>query len=131
MPRTIPIALAGLLLAGCSNPFAPDVEKVTRRELPPAPEATTAQVVMDNLERAFDDPRQGTCTRTLLDDAFWFTEADCRGDLLYYYGKEEELRIMGPSRRLLPRHLRHLPHHRLEVPTLPGATPSSASTDRP
>lgn len=95
MPRTFPIALAGLLLAGCSNPFAPDVERVTRRELPPAPEATTAQVVMDNLERAFNE-RDKDLYETLLDDNFYFMEEDCKGDLIYFYGKEEELRIMGP-----------------------------------
>ena len=71
------------------------MEKVTRRELPPAPEATTAQVVMDNLERAFNE-RDKDLYETLLDDNFYFMEEDCKGDLIYFYGKEEELRIMGP-----------------------------------
>ena len=95
MARSTPIVLTGLLLAGCSNPFAPDVERVEREQLPPPPEATTAQVVMDNLERAFNQ-RDKELYETLLDDAFYFTETDCRGDLKYWNDKEEELRIMGP-----------------------------------
>ena len=95
MARRIAIALTGMLLAGCSNPFAPEVEKVEREQLPPPPEATTAQVVMVNLERAFNE-RDKDLYETLLDDAFWFTETDCRGDLEYFNGKEEELLIMGP-----------------------------------
>ena len=94
MARSALIALAGLFLAGCGL-FAP--KKITGDDAkgPPPSSTLTPQVVMDNLERAFDD-RDRNLYETLLDDAFWFTEADCRGDLLYYYGKEEELRIMGP-----------------------------------
>ena len=94
MARSALIALAGLFLAGCGL-FAP--KKITGDDAkgPPPSSTFTPQVVMDNLERAFDD-RDRNLYETLLDDAFWFTEADCRGDLLYYYGKEEELRIMGP-----------------------------------
>ncbi len=93
-PRLV-IALTGILLAGCDNPFAPPVRPGDKEELPPAPEATTAQVVMSNLERAFNE-RDKDLYETLLDDGFWFTEIDCRGDLEFAYGKEEELRIMGP-----------------------------------
>ena len=94
MARSALIARAGLFLAGCGL-FAP--KKITGDDAkgPPPSSTFTPQVVMDNLERAFDD-RDRNLYETLLDDAFWFTEADCRGDLLYYYGKEEELRIMGP-----------------------------------
>ena len=94
MARSALIALTGLLPAGCGL-FAPP--KITGDDAkPPPPDSTwTAQSVMDNLERAFDK-RDRILYEDLLDDAFWFTEADCRGDLLYYYGKEEELRIMGP-----------------------------------
>ena len=95
MARGIAIALTGMLLAGCSNPFAPDVERVERKQLPPAPEATTAQVVMENLERAFNE-RDKDLYETLLDDAFWFTETNCRGELEFANDKEEELQIMGP-----------------------------------
>ena len=90
MARSTFIALIGLLLAGC-DVIAPPVT-------PPAPDATAPRVemvVMENLERAFNE-RDRDLYETLLDDAFWFTEADCRGDLLCYYGKEEALRIMGP-----------------------------------
>ena len=87
MARSTFIALIGLFPAGC-DVFAPPVT-------PPAPDATTPQVVMENLERAFDEGDRDLY-ETLLDDAFWFTETDCRGDLLCYYGKEEALRIMGP-----------------------------------
>ena len=37
MTRSTCIALAGLLMAGCSNPFAPDLQTGDRKELPPAP----------------------------------------------------------------------------------------------
>ena len=94
MTRSTRIALAGLLMAGCSNPFAPDLQTGDRKELPPAPEATTAHVVMENVARAFNE-RDKDLYETLLDDAFYFTEADCRGDWVFEYGKEEELRIMG------------------------------------
>ena len=92
MARSALIALTGLLLAGCDL-FAP--KKITGTTRPPVIPSVTPQQLMDNLERAFDD-RDRDLYEDLLDDAFWFTEADCRGDLLYYYGKEEELRIMGP-----------------------------------
>ena len=95
MARAIAIALTGMLLAGCSNPFAPKVERVEEKELPPPPKATTARVVMENLERAFNE-RDKELYETLLDDAFYFTETDCNGDLKYWNDKEEELQIMGP-----------------------------------
>lgn len=89
------VVLAGLLLAGCSNPFAP---KTTNpgpgEELPPPSEATTAQVVMTNLQRSFNE-RDKDLYESLLDDDFWFTEADCAGNLILANGKEEELEIMG------------------------------------
>ena len=94
MARSTLIALTGLLLAGCDNPFKPDPWPGGREQRPPD-STFTAQVVMENLERAFDE-RDKDLYETLLDDAFWFTETDCRNDLVYYYGKEEELQIMGP-----------------------------------
>ena len=52
MARSTLIALTGLLLAGCGL-FAPP--KITGDDAePPPPDSTTAQSVMDNLERAFD-----------------------------------------------------------------------------
>ena len=92
MARSALIALTGLLLAGCDL-FAP--KKITGTTRPPVIPPVTPQQLMDNLERAFDDGDRDLY-EDLLDDAFWFTEADCRGDLVYYYGKEEELQIMGP-----------------------------------
>ena len=93
LPRLIALCL---LVAGCGgNPFAPDTTVPDPGEdLPPPSEATTAQVVMDNLERAFNE-RDKDLYESLLDDGFWFTEADCAGDLILANGKEEELEIMG------------------------------------
>jgi hypothetical protein len=88
-------ALALLVATGCSNPFAPDTSRPPDdSELPPPSEATTAAVVMTNLQRAFDE-RDRDLYETLLDDRFWFTETDCQGELILANGKEEELEIMG------------------------------------
>ena len=88
---------AGVLLAACDNPFAPKKEtppggSVVERA--PAQEATEPKIVMDNIERAFDD-RDKELYETLLDERFWFTEDDCNGNLVYANGREEELEIMG------------------------------------
>ena len=92
------LAAIALFAAGCSNPFAP---KTTRPpdddQLPPPPEATTAQVVMDNLQRAFNESDE-VLYESVIDDAFWFTETDCQGELVLANGKEEELDIMFGSR---------------------------------
>lgn len=92
------LAAIALFAFGCSNPFAP---KTTRPpeddQLPPPPEATTAQVVMDNLQRAFNESDE-VLYESLIDDAFWFTETDCQGELVLANGKEEELDIMFGSR---------------------------------
>ena len=91
--------VAGIFLAACGNPFAPepvppppppDPEKV----LPPADPATEPEIVMDNLERAFNE-RDKELYETLLDERFWFTEDDCLGNKVLYNGREEELEIMG------------------------------------
>ena len=87
-------------LSACSggNPFAP--EKHTPEggvDLPPAPDATSPEQAMDNLGRAMRD-RDKELYETLLYKDFWFTETDCRGDLVLANGVEEELEIMGGSR---------------------------------
>lgn len=92
------LAAIALFAVGCSNPFAP---KTTRPpqvgQLPPPPEATTAQVVMDNLQRAFNESDE-VLYESVIDDGFWFTETDCQGELVLANGKEEELDIMFGSR---------------------------------
>jgi hypothetical protein len=87
-----------LALCACGNPFAP--EKHTPEGgavLPPAPEATTPEILLDNLTRAMRD-RDKDLYETILDQNFWFTETDCLGDLVLANGFEEELEIMGGSR---------------------------------
>ena len=49
---------------------------------------------MENLERAFEE-RDPDLYESLLDDGFWFTEADCLGELLYYNDRQDELSVMG------------------------------------
>jgi len=94
--RMLLFTAATMTWYSCSNPFAPSTDKpppdVT---LEPAPEATQPEIVMDNLERAFNE-RDKELYETLLDDSFWFTEPDCLGDVVFENGKEEELEIMGP-----------------------------------
>ncbi len=89
---------ASVLLTACGNPFAPTPTIPPRPppdvEPPPAEEATEPGIVMDNLERAFNE-RDKNLYETLLDERFWFTEDDCHGNLVYFNGREEELEIMG------------------------------------
>ena len=86
-------------LQACGNPFAP--EKLEPEggaaERPPAEDATTPEIAMDNLERSFND-RDKELYESLLDENFWFTEPDCLGDLVFVWGRETELEIMGGSR---------------------------------
>ena len=88
------LAVAGLLLSACSNPFAPSTTKPPDDERPPAAEATTPEIAMDNLARSFNE-RDKVLYESILDEAFLFTETDCRGDLIFENGFEEELEIMG------------------------------------
>lgn len=93
-----PLLVAGtLLLLACSNPFAPDKEPGQPGDRNPAPPATTPEQLMDNLRRAMRD-RDIDLYETLLDQDFWFTETDTRGDLVFANGREEELEILGGSR---------------------------------
>ena len=86
------LGVVGLLLAGCTNPFAPDL---TEPPKPPPPErATTATIAMAHLARSFNE-RDKNLYEAILDPAFTFTETDCRGDLIFENGFEEELEIMG------------------------------------
>jgi hypothetical protein len=63
---------------------------------PPA-QASTPEIVLDYLERAFND-RDKELYESLLDEDFWFTEPNCLGDLVFVWGREIELEIMGGSR---------------------------------
>lgn len=89
-------ALLALLAAGCSNPFAPKKRSGGEQQLP-APPATTPEILLDNLSRAFND-RDKDLYETLLDEDFWFTEKNCLGEDIYFNGREEELAFMGGSR---------------------------------
>jgi hypothetical protein len=94
------LLVAGCLLLlfqlACSNPFAPPTTKPPPGvEKPPAEKATTPEIALDNLERAFED-RDKVLYETLLDERFWFTEDDCAGNLIFQNGREEEIAIMGP-----------------------------------
>ena len=100
-PRSLllPAGCALLLFhLACSNPFAPKkVQPVGGTVKPPAEKATSPEIALDNLERAFED-RDKELYETLLDQRFWFTEDDCAGNLVFQNGREEELRIMLGSR---------------------------------
>lgn len=90
--RAFGLALA---LGACSNPFAPKTEAPPEDTVrPPAPPATTPDLVIENLTRAFQD-RDKDLYESLLDLNFWFTETDCNGELVFANGLEEELEIMG------------------------------------
>ena len=85
------------VLGACGgNPFAPQKHVPTDIvDRPPAQEATSPEIVMDNLARAFNE-REKELYETLLDERFWFTEDNCLGEVLWQNDREEELEIMGP-----------------------------------
>jgi hypothetical protein len=90
--------VAGMVACvACTNPFAPEREKWEGGDNGPAPPATTPGQLIDNLRRAMRD-RDNLLYEALLDQDFWFTETDCRGDLMFANGREQELEIMGGSR---------------------------------
>ena len=88
-----------LALSACSNPFAPPTQdlKDVIPPLPPAPEATTPEQLMDNLARAMRT-RDEELYESLLDQDFLFTEWDCLGEVVFHNNFEEELEIMAGSR---------------------------------
>jgi len=58
-PMALSIALLALVaLGGCGNPFAPDKQPGAGDIQGPAPDATTPEILMDNLAR-YARPRQG------------------------------------------------------------------------
>ena len=94
------LSFCGLLaLSACSNPFAPDRQDPveTGPTAPPAPDATTPEQLMDNLDRAMDT-RDEELYESLLDKDFLFIEKDCLLEVAYFNNLEEELEIMGGSR---------------------------------
>ena len=104
-PKNTPVAAAtvaaGILLVSCGI-FSPDRTVIDDddgggdgdRDRPAAVDATEPEIVMDNLERAFNE-RDKDLYETLLDERFWFTEDDCLGNKVLYNDREEELEIMG------------------------------------
>lgn len=95
MSKALPLVLAlGLLWSACSNPFAPSTRTPVTTPDEPAPAADQPEIVIDNLNRAFND-RDKELYETLLDERFWFTETDCEGNIVFFNGREEELAIMG------------------------------------
>ena len=84
-------------LTGCGNPFAPDKQTGTGDIQGPAPDASTPEILMDNLARAMRD-RDKDLYESVLDQGFWFTETDCAGDIVLENGLEQELEFLGGSR---------------------------------
>ncbi len=91
--RVLLAALAAALMsAQCADrasgppPRPPEVEA--------SQVASTPEIAMDNLKLAFEE-RDPDFYESLLDDGFVFTEVDCRGELLYWNDRQEELAVMG------------------------------------
>jgi hypothetical protein len=97
--QRIAFSAAVLIWAGCGgNPFAPETSRPPDdSELPPPAEASTAAVVMTNLQRAFNEGDE-VLYESIIDDRFWFTETDCQGELILANGKEDELDLMFGAR---------------------------------
>ncbi|MCY3791460.1 MAG: hypothetical protein OXH63_22020, partial [Gemmatimonadetes bacterium] len=64
---------------------------------PPAPEATTPEILFDNLARALRT-RDENLYESLIDRNYWFTETNCLGEILFENDYEEEITILGGSR---------------------------------
>jgi len=92
--RAIGLLAAALFVGGCSNPFAPSTSRPPEGERPPAEEATTPVIAMENLARSFNE-RDKELYESILDPSFWFLETNCLGEEEYSNGFEEELEIMG------------------------------------
>ena len=92
------LCLGAGLLSACENPFAPPKHNPGHGRKPPssnpAPPATTPEILIDNLHQAMR-ARDKELYEELLDTEFWFTEYNCRGELVMANGREEELQIMG------------------------------------
>lgn len=85
------------LYTGCGNPFAPKKESGGGGSLEPIFDATTPEILMDNLGAAMRR-RDKDLYESVLDERFWFTETDCAGDLVLANGFEQELEFLGGSR---------------------------------
>lgn len=87
---TLSLAATVLILGGCSNPFAPKPALPPDEPGAPTVAATTAAVVMMNLQRAFNEgDGNEVLYESIIDGDFWFTETDCQGDLILANGKED------------------------------------------
>ena len=64
---------------------------------PEVPVATTPEQLIDNLARAMRN-RDKAIYETLLDEDFWFSEADCLGNTVFENDLETELTIIVGSR---------------------------------
>jgi hypothetical protein len=84
------IALLACFLTACSNDKKSPTEGEGR---PPARAATTPEIVMDNIERAFEERDAGLYV-ILLAERFWFNEPGCAGIITFFNGREEELEII-------------------------------------
>ena len=86
---------AGLLALGaCANPFAPPKHIPDGGSQVVISPATQPEILFDNLHQAMRG-RDLALYESLIDEDFWFTEFDCRGDLVLANGREKELEILG------------------------------------
>lgn len=97
--RALPAVLAAALICvqcadrGAGPPPPPPTPAAgAEGEAPPV--ASTPEIAMENLERAFEE-RDLDLYESLLDEGFFFTEADCRGGLAYWNDRENELAIIS------------------------------------
>ena len=92
------LSLCGLLALSACDIFAPPKKRpIDILVTPPAPDATTPEQLMDNLDRAMST-RDEELYESLLDQDFLFTEWDCLGEVVFHNNFEEELEIMAGSR---------------------------------
>ena len=87
--------VAVVVVAVCSCERSIIVEPIV--PLPESPAATTPEQLLDNLARAMRT-RDKALYETLLDEDFWFNEADCLGNIVFDNDLETELTIIVGSR---------------------------------
>ena len=88
------VGMCAGLLSACDNPFAPDKHVLPGDPPVASQKAISPEILLDNLHLAMRS-RDRDLYESLIDERFWFTEYDCRGDLVGANGREKELEIMG------------------------------------
>ena len=91
------VAVVVVAVCSCERERSKTIEPEPVIPEPETVVATTPEQLMHNLARAMRD-RDKALYETLLDEDFWFNEADCLGNIVFDNDRETELTIIAGSR---------------------------------